>query len=225
MSQAFARLGSAVTIIQRAPRLLTVADADCSAVMADVFRAEGIEVRLGDDRAGRADRRRNRRDARRRTDRGDALLVAGGERPNVDGLGLDRAGSCHNRRDPGRCGISIRASRTSTPAATSSAASSSPTWRRSRRTRRPVTPCCPAEEGDAGPCAVDRLHRSGGRARRHDRAMRRGPVGRGARVYRLPLTGWTAPRPRATGTASSSSCTAQMARSSARTSLPLGPAR
>ena len=47
MSQAFARLGSSVTVFQRAPRLLTVADADCSDVMADVFRDEGIEVRLG----------------------------------------------------------------------------------------------------------------------------------------------------------------------------------
>ena len=47
MSQAFARLGSAVTVFQRAARLLTVADPDCSAVMADVFRAEGIDVRLG----------------------------------------------------------------------------------------------------------------------------------------------------------------------------------
>ena len=49
MSQAFARLGSSVTIVQRAPRLLTVADADCSEAMADVFRGGGHPGAAGRD--------------------------------------------------------------------------------------------------------------------------------------------------------------------------------
>jgi pyruvate/2-oxoglutarate dehydrogenase complex dihydrolipoamide dehydrogenase (E3) component len=93
MSQAFARLGSSVTVFQRAPRLLTVADADCSDVLSDVFRAEGIRVQLGatiervsqegDEVVVKAGGKRVA---------GDALLVATGRAPNIAGLDLERAG-------------------------------------------------------------------------------------------------------------------------------------
>lgn len=93
MSQAFARLGSQVTVIQRAPRLLAVADEDCSAVMAEVFRAEGIGLRLSAT-VDRVDRIGDEVVVTLGDERltGDALLVATGRRPSVDGLGLDRAG-------------------------------------------------------------------------------------------------------------------------------------
>ena len=112
MSQAFGRLGSAVTVFQRSPRLLTVADADCSAVMANVFRDEGIDLRLGaaighvarvgDEVVVTADGGHIA---------GDALLVAAGRLPSVDGLGLEQAGVASGPR-----GISVDAHlRTSQP--------------------------------------------------------------------------------------------------------------
>jgi pyruvate/2-oxoglutarate dehydrogenase complex dihydrolipoamide dehydrogenase (E3) component len=47
LAQAFARLGSRVTLIEAAPRLLPAADPAASEVIAEVFRAEGISVRTG----------------------------------------------------------------------------------------------------------------------------------------------------------------------------------
>jgi pyruvate/2-oxoglutarate dehydrogenase complex dihydrolipoamide dehydrogenase (E3) component len=47
LAQAFARLGSHVTVIEAAPRLLPTADPDASRVVAEVFGAEGISVRTG----------------------------------------------------------------------------------------------------------------------------------------------------------------------------------
>ena len=98
MSQAFARLGSAVTVFQRAARLLTVADPDCSAVMAAVFRAEGIDVRLRTT-IDRVERVGDEIAVLSGGDRvvGDALLIAVGRTPSLDGLDLARAGVAHNQ--------------------------------------------------------------------------------------------------------------------------------
>jgi pyruvate/2-oxoglutarate dehydrogenase complex dihydrolipoamide dehydrogenase (E3) component len=73
--------------------LLTVADEDCSAVMAEAFRAEGIESRLGAT-VDRVERLADEVVVTLGDERlpGDALLAAVGRRPTVDGLGLDRAG-------------------------------------------------------------------------------------------------------------------------------------
>ncbi|MCC6179873.1 MAG: FAD-dependent oxidoreductase [Chloroflexi bacterium] len=99
MSQAFARLGSSVTVFQRATRLLTVADADCSAVMADVFSHEGITVRLGAS-IDRVDQDGDEIAVTTSGDRvvGDALLVAVGRAPTLDGLDIERAGVTYSRR-------------------------------------------------------------------------------------------------------------------------------
>ncbi len=48
LSQAFRRLGSRVTIIQRGERLLPVADSEASSVLTRVFAEEGIEVCTGE---------------------------------------------------------------------------------------------------------------------------------------------------------------------------------
>src|SRR5215207_2111127 len=47
LGQAFARLGSAVTVIEPGPHLLGREDADVSEEIEKAFRAEGIEVRTG----------------------------------------------------------------------------------------------------------------------------------------------------------------------------------
>lgn len=46
LAQAFARLGSRVTLLEMAPRLLAREDPEASALVADTFRREGIDVRL-----------------------------------------------------------------------------------------------------------------------------------------------------------------------------------
>jgi pyruvate/2-oxoglutarate dehydrogenase complex dihydrolipoamide dehydrogenase (E3) component len=112
MSQAFARLGSSVTVFQRAARLLTVADADCSTVIAEVFRREGITLRLGAS-IDRVDQEGDEIVVTTSGDRvvGDALLVAVGRAPTLDGLDLVRAGVAHSAS-----GISVDAYlRTSQP--------------------------------------------------------------------------------------------------------------
>jgi pyruvate/2-oxoglutarate dehydrogenase complex dihydrolipoamide dehydrogenase (E3) component len=97
MAQAFQRLGSSVTIVQRSERILSKEDADLADLVQDALDAEGVSVRCG-MRAVRA-RDLNGRpeiDARgpqgEETLRADALLVALGRAPNVLGLGLENAG-------------------------------------------------------------------------------------------------------------------------------------
>ena len=97
MAQAFARFGSRVTLVQRGPQLLAREDSEAAALLATVFAREGIEVRLHSrvmavriengervldiDGQGGADQLRV-----------DAILVAAGRAPNVEGLGLEVAG-------------------------------------------------------------------------------------------------------------------------------------
>lgn len=97
LGQAFARLGSRVTILERAQRILPSFCSEAAAVVARAFETEGIRTLVG------CDVRRVERDTAKRrahvelpsgseTLEADAILVATGRRPNVDGLGLDRAG-------------------------------------------------------------------------------------------------------------------------------------
>jgi dihydrolipoamide dehydrogenase len=91
LAQFFARLGARVTLIEHGPRLLGRVHEEAGAIVADVFREEGIDVRTGvavekvapgvvvslsDGTAVEAER----------------LLVATGRRPNVEELGLERLG-------------------------------------------------------------------------------------------------------------------------------------
>jgi pyruvate/2-oxoglutarate dehydrogenase complex dihydrolipoamide dehydrogenase (E3) component len=95
LTQAFQRLGSAVTIV--APRLLPHDDPDAGAILKAVFEREGVrwfqgravevrqhgaEICVSLDTGSEA--------------RGHALLIAAGRQPNVQGLGLDRAGVTHS---------------------------------------------------------------------------------------------------------------------------------
>jgi pyruvate/2-oxoglutarate dehydrogenase complex dihydrolipoamide dehydrogenase (E3) component len=94
LAQAFNRLGSQVTII--APRLLPHDDPEAAQVLQRVFAREGVRFL-----AGRAV------SVRQETAgivvvsdvgecRGESLLMAAGRRPNVAGLGLERAGVSHS---------------------------------------------------------------------------------------------------------------------------------
>ncbi|HET9970560.1 MAG TPA: FAD-dependent oxidoreductase [Streptosporangiaceae bacterium] len=96
LAQAFARLGSQVTLIEAAPRLLSAADPAAAAVISEVFAAEGITVRAGfpvetvtpgPNGSGCLLRLH---DSAQVT--AEQLLVAAGRTPSTAGLGLPDAG-------------------------------------------------------------------------------------------------------------------------------------
>ena len=102
MAQAFARLGSRVTIVSREPQLLPREDAEAAAVLTTVFEREGIALCLGAS-LQRVERHETGtvitfdRGAGAETVTADAVLLATGRTPNVEGLGLDRAGIAFDR--------------------------------------------------------------------------------------------------------------------------------
>jgi pyruvate/2-oxoglutarate dehydrogenase complex dihydrolipoamide dehydrogenase (E3) component len=94
LGQAFARLGSQVTIVEALPRLLPRECADVGGHLANWLRAEGLDVRAG-VRAIRATIDGHER--RMHLDDGtavafDRVLVAIGRLPNTDDVGLEAAG-------------------------------------------------------------------------------------------------------------------------------------
>lgn len=100
LAQAFARLGSAVTVLQRRGRLLTKEEPEAAEVLERVLRAEGVDVRLG---AGVRRVRRDGDDVRLETADGetveaDELLCAVGRSPGAVGMDLARAGVDRDER-------------------------------------------------------------------------------------------------------------------------------
>jgi pyruvate/2-oxoglutarate dehydrogenase complex dihydrolipoamide dehydrogenase (E3) component len=94
LAQAFARLGSHVTVIEAAPRLLPAADPEASQVVAEVFGGEGITVRTG---AAAASVQHDEKTVTLALASGgevvaDRLLVATGRRPTTGDLGAEAAG-------------------------------------------------------------------------------------------------------------------------------------
>src|SRR6188472_2541186 len=97
-AQLYRRFGSDVTVIEPAPRLISREDEDVSRAIADILRAESIDIRVN----SKAVEVRKQGDAgiavtietagtRSQVD-GSHLLLAVGRRPNTDDLGLERAG-------------------------------------------------------------------------------------------------------------------------------------
>jgi pyruvate/2-oxoglutarate dehydrogenase complex dihydrolipoamide dehydrogenase (E3) component len=80
LAQAFALLGTSVTVSDVADRPLSQEDADASAIVKRSLEAAGVRFELGRARA-----RITRGDA-------DAILVAAGRAPNIEGLNLEAAG-------------------------------------------------------------------------------------------------------------------------------------
>ncbi len=102
--QMFRRFGSAVTIIQHGPRLLTREDADVADEVAKMLREDGIEILLNTN-AVRGEQSTPRKLALtvngpegERTLRGSHLLIATGRVPNTDDLGLEAVGITVDRR-------------------------------------------------------------------------------------------------------------------------------
>jgi pyruvate/2-oxoglutarate dehydrogenase complex dihydrolipoamide dehydrogenase (E3) component/uncharacterized membrane protein YdjX (TVP38/TMEM64 family) len=97
LAQAFARLGSRVTLLEKAPRLLNREDADVAAEAHAVLAEEGVEVLAGHE-AVRFGREGERKFAVAAGDEGerhiefDALICAVGRAANLSGYGLEELG-------------------------------------------------------------------------------------------------------------------------------------
>jgi pyruvate/2-oxoglutarate dehydrogenase complex dihydrolipoamide dehydrogenase (E3) component len=98
LGQAFARLGSEVTIVSSTSHICAKEDADAAAVLAKKLKSEGVTIH--DDAAATRVGKRDGRKIVTVKPKGspefdvevDEILVATGRRPNVEGLGLEAAG-------------------------------------------------------------------------------------------------------------------------------------
>jgi pyruvate/2-oxoglutarate dehydrogenase complex dihydrolipoamide dehydrogenase (E3) component len=94
LAQAYRRFGAQVTIVEPTPHLLGHEDEEASRAIEEVFRAEGLDLRLGvkvDSVSGGPGEARVALGDGTRVE-GTHLLVAAGRRPNTDDLGCDAAG-------------------------------------------------------------------------------------------------------------------------------------
>jgi pyruvate/2-oxoglutarate dehydrogenase complex dihydrolipoamide dehydrogenase (E3) component len=103
LAQAFARLGSQVSLVSDVPRLLPKEDPDVAALLEQQFQREGIDLILG-AKVERAEKSAvgkilivNRAE-KNETMVGDEILLAAGRVPNVEGLNLEAAGVKHNHK-------------------------------------------------------------------------------------------------------------------------------
>jgi pyruvate/2-oxoglutarate dehydrogenase complex dihydrolipoamide dehydrogenase (E3) component len=97
LGQAFARLGVEVTLLQSEPRLLPKEDADVAELVRRRLEAEGVRVITAAKatqvtRAGGLYRIRIETEGKVEEMEAEALLVAAGRAPNLEGLALEKAG-------------------------------------------------------------------------------------------------------------------------------------
>ncbi len=101
LSQAFARLGVQVMLLEAAPRILPNDEPDAAALVGAALIADGVQILL----ATKLERVERHGDVRRLTLSDgrqldcDALLVAAGRRRNLEDLGLEAAGVRFDPRD------------------------------------------------------------------------------------------------------------------------------
>jgi pyruvate/2-oxoglutarate dehydrogenase complex dihydrolipoamide dehydrogenase (E3) component len=104
MAQAFARLGTAVTVVQRSGQILSKEDPDMAGLVQARLEAEGVVIRLNTATirvAGAGPLREavvRTKGGEEETLRAEALLVALGRRPNLAGLNLEAAGVEYDRK-------------------------------------------------------------------------------------------------------------------------------
>ncbi len=100
MAQAFARLGSAVSLVERLPELLPHEDREIATLLRQRLLSDGIRVLTATEvqRVHTEGRDVHVECSGGHRLRADKLLVATGRQANVDGLGLDAAGVEHNAR-------------------------------------------------------------------------------------------------------------------------------
>lgn len=103
LAQAFARFGSIVTLIEQGPQILGREDQDAAGVVLEALVRDGVEVhlcatlgRVQNTPGGKA-LHYTHREAVGSTEV-DAILVAAGRAPNVQGMGLEKVGVVFNER-------------------------------------------------------------------------------------------------------------------------------
>ena len=104
MAQAFARLGSEVTIIEKRDRLHPREDRDATAILEASFAHDGVNMLLNTtvksvSLGGDAKTIHVMTDGSENTVRVDEILVGAGRAPNVEGLGLEAAGVEYDSRN------------------------------------------------------------------------------------------------------------------------------
>ncbi|MBI5483998.1 MAG: mercuric reductase [Deltaproteobacteria bacterium] len=97
LAQSFARFGSRVSLIELGPHILGREDGDAAEILHDAFVREGIDLQLGVkilgvDSSGNDRVLHLERDGKLLDVRVDAILAGVGRAPNLDGLGLEKAG-------------------------------------------------------------------------------------------------------------------------------------
>src|SRR6516164_461511 len=102
-AQVYRRFGSAVTVIEAGPRLISREDQDVSQAVAGFLKEEGIDVRvdskvIGVEKQGNSIAAKIESTGRISEIAGTHMLVATGRRPNTDDLGLDKAGIATDAR-------------------------------------------------------------------------------------------------------------------------------
>jgi pyruvate/2-oxoglutarate dehydrogenase complex dihydrolipoamide dehydrogenase (E3) component len=103
LSQAFARLGAQVTLLEAEAQILGREDRDAAAIVERSLARDGVRIVTG-ARVERAERRGDERVLHVARDGAaeplavDAVLVGVGRAPNVEGLGLERAGVAFDPR-------------------------------------------------------------------------------------------------------------------------------
>lgn len=99
MAQSFARFGSEVTLFEGARRILIREDADAAAVVHRALEADGVRIVAGCTITG-LERRGAAKVVKQEgapDTEVDAVLVAVGRAPNVEGLGLEAAGVAYDK--------------------------------------------------------------------------------------------------------------------------------
>ena len=98
MAQAFNRLGTGTTLIQRSSQILSREDRDMADTVMGRLTDEGVHFTLGAsivsiaEKNGRKEVTFKNNEGELKTITAEALLVAMGRAPNVDGLGLEKIG-------------------------------------------------------------------------------------------------------------------------------------
>ncbi|MGE0447145.1 MAG: FAD-dependent oxidoreductase, partial [Vicinamibacterales bacterium] len=93
LAQAFARLGTRVTLADREPRVLPREDPDASAVIARALEGDGVVLRLGGPHGGGPPAAfAPSASAPKEGGHYEVILIAAGRVPNIEGLNLEAAG-------------------------------------------------------------------------------------------------------------------------------------
>ncbi len=106
MAQAFCRLGSKVTVIEFLDQILGPEDVDIAGMLQGRLEADGILFYTGTKALKAESKGKKIRltivpvagEGKTEVLEGDALLVAAGRKPNIDGLGLEAAGVKYTER-------------------------------------------------------------------------------------------------------------------------------